>query len=135
MIRTFVDSNVLIAAAREKVPDNEQALKLLVDPAREFASSVFVQLEVLPKAKYNGRVEEYRFYQGYFAAVKYWAQDLKAVAEQALEEGARLGLSAADALHIAAAASVRSDELVTLETPERPIHRTSLVDVIWIRRL
>lgn len=51
--RTFIDSGVLIAAARGKNAPSISALKILDDQSREFASSPFVELEVLPKAVYN----------------------------------------------------------------------------------
>src|ERR1035437_943601 len=47
MIRTFVDSGALIAAARSLDPDGERALKFLDDPNRVFLTSPFVYLEVV----------------------------------------------------------------------------------------
>ena len=48
---TFVDSSVLITAARgQDAVLRKRALDVLADPNREFAASVFVQLEVMPKA-------------------------------------------------------------------------------------
>jgi len=52
MIRTFIDSGVLLAAARGTEACSETALTILEDQEREFASSEFVRLEVLPKATY-----------------------------------------------------------------------------------
>ncbi len=48
MKRTFVDSGVLIAAARGNEDVARQAMAVLDDPEREFASSPLVKLEVLP---------------------------------------------------------------------------------------
>jgi hypothetical protein len=64
--RTFLDSGVLIAAARGIDDTALQALQILDDPDREFVSSIFVKLEVLPKAIYNGFREEAAFYQSFF---------------------------------------------------------------------
>jgi hypothetical protein len=47
---TFIDAGVLIAAARGTGIKALKAFSVLDDPSREFASSLFVQLEVLPKA-------------------------------------------------------------------------------------
>jgi predicted nucleic acid-binding protein len=55
MICTFIDSGVLIAAARGEGEIAERALQILEDNKREFASSQFLKLEVLPKATYNKR--------------------------------------------------------------------------------
>ena len=63
--RTFLDSGVLIAAARGVDDTALQALRILDDPDREFVSSIFVKLEVLPKAIYNGFKEEATFYQSF----------------------------------------------------------------------
>jgi hypothetical protein len=50
MKRTFIDTGVLIAAARGQNDFAARAMAILDDPNREFASSIFVKLEVLPKA-------------------------------------------------------------------------------------
>jgi hypothetical protein len=52
MILTFADSGVLIAAARRGTPTAARSLAVLADPKRTFVSSVFVRLEVKPKAAY-----------------------------------------------------------------------------------
>ena len=70
MTRTlFIDSGVLIVAARGEGAIAERALAILEVPEREFASSIFLKLEVLPKAIYNNRTSEVRFYEEYFDAV------------------------------------------------------------------
>lgn len=75
MIRTFVDSGVLIYATRAEEPLAQKALDVLKDPERLFASSIFVKLEVLPKAIYNSQTEEIEFYEEFFRSVVYWATD------------------------------------------------------------
>ncbi len=50
MTRTFVDTGVLITAWRGKEPEASRALRILDDPDRSFASSVFVKLEALSGA-------------------------------------------------------------------------------------
>jgi hypothetical protein len=50
---TFVDSDVLIAAATGRGDVAVQALSIRDDPERTFASSPFVELEVLPKAQFG----------------------------------------------------------------------------------
>jgi hypothetical protein len=51
--RTFLDTGVLIAAARGQDVASIAALNILDDQSREFVSSPFVKLEVLPKAVYS----------------------------------------------------------------------------------
>jgi predicted nucleic acid-binding protein len=131
MTRTFIDAGVLIAAARGQHALSLLALAALDDPDREFASSVFVQLEVLPKALFHRQEAETEFYQAFFAAVKHWAAPQK-VCRIALELASESGLSAIDALHVAAASVVDAEELITTEGSTKPLHRTRRVKVISI---
>jgi hypothetical protein len=50
VIKTLIDSGVLIAAARGQGSTSLRAVEVLDDPNREFVSSPFLKLEVLPKA-------------------------------------------------------------------------------------
>jgi predicted nucleic acid-binding protein len=134
-VLTFVDSGMLIAAARRRTPVAGRALTVLDDPARTFASSVFVQLEVLPKATYFRQTAEVRFYQSFFNdRVSVWAEPLDDVVRQALTVAATFGLSAMDALHVAAALVVGAVEFVTTEGPDKPIHRATGLGVTAIYR-
>lgn len=67
---TYIDSGVLIAAARVDHPAKVSANAVSGDPTRTFASSDFVRLEVLPKATYFERIAEVDFYNLYFDAVQ-----------------------------------------------------------------
>ena len=51
----YVDSGVLLAAAWGVDAIAQEAFAVLDDPDVQFASSIFVKLEVLPKALYNRR--------------------------------------------------------------------------------
>jgi len=68
MIITFLDAGVLIAAARGNYDVSAQAMAVLDDPDRLFASSDFVRLEVLPKAVFNRRADEAEFYTAFFSS-------------------------------------------------------------------
>lgn len=132
MIRTFIDAGVLIYAARGQNEIAEIALQVLEDDRREFASSIFVKLEVLPKAIYNQQSSEIKFYETFFQAVTYWSNDIKNIIENAYQESSQFGLGAMDALHIAAAVSVGATEFITNEKPRKSIHRTQSIKVISI---
>jgi hypothetical protein len=41
-------------------------MAILDDPDRSFASSEFIRLEVLPKAIFNGKINEAEFYREFF---------------------------------------------------------------------
>ena len=51
---TFVDSSVLITAARGDSRNSLDALAILDDPERTFASSTFVRLKALPRSPSSG---------------------------------------------------------------------------------
>jgi predicted nucleic acid-binding protein len=130
---TFIDAGVLIAAARGEGPIAARAMEILDDPTREFASSVFVRLEVLPKAIYHRNAEEAEFYQAFFDAVTHWADGLEQIIRTAEREASNLGLAVMDALHLAAALAVGAEEIVTTEDLNKPIHRATTLKVISLR--
>lgn len=132
MIRTFVDSGVLIYAARAEGLIAQKALDVLKDPDRVFASSIFVKMEVLPKAIYNSQTDEVEFYEEFFRGVVYWATDIERIIQNAYQESSQFGLGAMDALHVAAAVSVGATEFITNEKPNKSIHRTQSIKVISI---
>lgn len=131
--RTYVDSGVLIAAARGSGRVAERALDVIADTAsREFVCSDYVRLEVVPKPAFEGRAAEVKFYEAFFASVSEWLPfDLKHLS-QAFLEACDSGLTAMDAIHVVAAADSGCQELVTSEKPTKPIHRTKLITVLSI---
>ena len=62
MIRTFLDSGVLIAAARAAGVLGTRALAVFNDADRVFVTSEFVRMEIFPKAIYYNRQPEVGFY-------------------------------------------------------------------------
>jgi predicted nucleic acid-binding protein len=132
---TFVDSGVLVTAARGIGEDSEKALEILADSNREFASSKFIKLEVSLKAIYNRKMAEAEFYESFFSAVTYWTNDIDQVIQDAYEIGCQYGLAAMDALHISAALLVGAEEFVTTEKPTKPMFRVSDIKLISIFNL
>ena len=130
-IRTFLDSGVLIAAYKGSPSIEAPANNILDDPDRVFLSSPFIRHEISPKALYNRRQDEYRFYQNYFRRAVF-CDDLKSILSHAGKESAKSGVSAMDSLHIAAAYLLDADEFVTSEKPGRSIYRTSLVKIVYL---
>jgi predicted nucleic acid-binding protein len=126
---TFVDAGVLIAAVRGRPDVFAQAMAVLDDPDRSFASSEFVRLEVLPKALFNKKSHEAEFYNEFFRAVSHWPGDLEAVVRDAFDKGVTHGLAAMDALHVAAALGAGAEEFITTEKPGKPLHRITDVRV------
>jgi predicted nucleic acid-binding protein len=129
---TFVDAGVLIAAARGIDEVAAPALDILDDPNRLFVSSVFVRLEVLPKAVFHRNKEEAEFYRTFFRKVARWAKPGEPLLQSAYRYAVRWGLSAVDALHVAAARSLHAAELVTTERSASPLCRSRVVRVLTI---
>jgi len=129
----YVDSGVLLAAARGHEPIAQPALDVLDDPDAQFASSVFVRLEILPKALYYGQQEAARFYETFFGAVAVWAEPTPELIQAAYSIAVEFGLSALDALHVAAASAVSAAGLVTSERLTSPLLRSKLLPIrtIW----
>lgn len=131
---TFVDTSVLIAAARGNEEIARLAMQVLDDPERTFASSVFVRLETLPKPTFHGEDDERQFYTEFFDAVLKWAEVGEELVQAAFDEACKVGLSAMDSLHVAAARQMSADEIVTAEKSTKPLLRSTLVPVTTIQR-
>jgi predicted nucleic acid-binding protein len=121
--RTFIDAGVLIAAARGRDAPSISALEILDDQSREFVSSPFVELEVLPMAIFNKKRDEVEFYEAFFASVSFWEEDLLGIVKNGNAIARSFGLAAMDSLHVAAALLSGAEELVTTERASKPIHR------------
>lgn len=134
MTRTFIDSGVLIAAARGTDAVSLKARAVLTDASRQFISSDLVRLEVLPKPTYFKRTAEFAFYQAFFAIVQDWVALTPALIQLALQHGGDFGLGAVDALHVAAAELAHADELVTSERLTSPICRVTSVLVVSLQQ-
>jgi hypothetical protein len=90
---TYVDSGVLIFAAKGTSDAAALALPFLQDPNREFVTSVYVRLEVLPKAMFHGNVDETAFYNGFFEHLNTRTVPTSvALLELAMEEACRTGI-------------------------------------------
>lgn len=125
----FVDSGVLIAASRGKGEIAQKAFEIFNDPDVEFASSIFVQLETMPKPSYFQKKIEVEFYDEFYKSVSVWVESDRALAQSALDEAIANGLGAMDALHVAAAILCGADEFITTEKPEAALHRVSHIPI------
>jgi predicted nucleic acid-binding protein len=133
MVLTFVDASVLIAAARGVAPTTQAADVILTDPSRQIVSSDFVRLEVLPKPMYFSKSAEILYYQRYFSAVHLWVAPTLPLVRQAFHIAASHGLSAVDALHMAAAEIAGAAEFVTAERATSPLFRVTSLRIVSIR--
>jgi hypothetical protein len=132
MTATYIDSGVLIAAARGDATLSLLALPYLTDSNREYITSDYVRLEVLPKAIFHNRQEEVQFYDQFFQFNARTIPTSDALLKYALEEACITGIQGLDAVHIACAVFAGAEEFITSEKPTTPIHRTQKVRVISI---
>jgi predicted nucleic acid-binding protein len=132
VILTYVDSGVLIFAAQGSTEVAALALPFLADPAREYVTSDYVRLEVLPKCTYYGRSAEIDFYSAFFRLNSRTVPTSPALIEYALKEACSTGISGLDALHIACAVFAGAEEFITSEKHTTPIHRTRKIRVVSI---
>lgn len=128
--KTYVDSGVLITAFQGIPSASIRANNILNSSDRDFVSSQFVKLEVLPKAIYHKQQDEVEFYETFFDAVSHWAMDIEQVTQDAYQLAFTYGLAAMDALHVAAALLLKADDLVTTEKSTKPMHRVSQFNAI-----
>ena len=110
-----------------------KAIQILDDPEREFVSSLFLKLEVVPQAVHNKKEDEIKFYEDFFSSVVDWAEISESLVADAIKNASDFGLKAMDALHIAAALSLKADEFITTEKTTTPIHRVKSIKVLSIR--
>lgn len=75
---------------------------------------------------------EVDFYEQYFLRVNEWVNDLVKMNDEAMRVGTDYGLSAMDALHIAASHLANVDEFITAERPNSPLHRVREFSVLTI---
>jgi hypothetical protein len=125
----FIDAGVLISAIRGTPEVIAKAREILTAPEASFASSAYVRLEVIPKATFHKQENEQAFYEDFFENVSHWAPPGESLVQNAFAVASRAGLSALDALHVAAARAVGADELITSEKPGKPIHRVQGITV------
>jgi predicted nucleic acid-binding protein len=129
---TYIDSGVLIFAAKGTSAAAALALPFLADPNREYVTSDYVRLEVLPKATFHKRNAEVAFYDLFFTTTTRSIPTSEALLRYALEEACKTGISGLDAVHVACAVFAGAEEFITSERTSRPIHRTRLVKVVSI---
>lgn len=129
---TYVDADILIAAAKGTEESSEPALEVLDDPARSFVCSDYVKLEILPNEVFFEKTSIVAFYEAFFETVDHWVAPSPELSARALDLACRYGLGAVDALHVAAA-EVADAELVTAEKPTKPMLRVGPDRVTSIR--
>lgn len=134
MIRTYLDSCVLIGYSRGTPNLAAHVQELLDDPKREFVSSAILELEVLPQPERHKRVDELIIYKNYFDQAKFQSPIDDALLRRAVQRMIKLpGLSVIDSLHLEAAISAGAQEFITDEKHTKPFFAETDIIVTRIR--
>jgi len=132
MVLSFIDSGILIAAARGNSPRAQLALDILADSDRVFGSSIFIKIEVLPKSVFYKQTLESEFYEAFFQGVTHWMSDLETLTQSAYQLACTYGLSGLDALNVAAAILLEADEFITTEKSTKPMYRVPDIQFVTV---
>jgi len=133
-VRTFLDTGVLLSAWKRETL-SAAALTVMAADHREFYSSQMVRLELLPKPRFEKRSDEVRFYENFFSGTTASEPLSVGLGNEAEALAARYGLSAADALQVAAAIRMGVEEFYTSEKPGKPMFRVKELKVISLHSL
>jgi len=127
---TYLDSGVLIAAAKAKDKWHVPAMKLLDDETRQFVSSPFLRIETLHITAYNRYEDQRAFYEYFFQQAGCRFEDAGAAVAKAESLTMQFGVVGLDAMHIASALLSQATEFVTTELTDMPFYRMgSLISV------
>ena len=130
-MKTFLDSGALLSAWRGGAsPQSRAALSIMADERRAFFTCDNVKLELLPKPSYEKRRVECAFYQEHFNSAVATEPFSPELGNEALSLAKRYGLSAGDALNLAAAIRQGAEEFITSELPGKPIFRVAEIRVV-----
>jgi len=131
-VKTYLDSNILIAAFRGDDKTSRLALEILDDPNREFVVSDYLRLEILPKPSYYRREEEIAFMKTVLDNSVQTVESTLELTTEAIQFASRYDLSPMDALHVASAFIGDVDELITLEKSTSPLCRVKEIQIVSI---
>ena len=101
MIRTFLDSGVLLTAWKGK--DRARALAVMEDTEREFVTGQLIRLELIPKAAYQKQTAEMRLYEAHFSRAK---SEEALSAEEAADEYLLMGLRLSEGIDLERLAAI-----------------------------
>jgi hypothetical protein len=130
--RTYIDTGVLITALRGSKDAADRALSYLNDPLRDYITSDYVKVELLPKCRYHKNTLEEQFYEDFFRRSTILVPSSDDLLALAIDIGGHTGISGMDAIHVACAVAAQAQELITGEKLTKPIHRANGVVVISV---
>jgi len=132
LIRTYLDSGVLISASRCLDIRSLRAISVLDDPNRVFVASEYLKMELIPKATFHKSMAEFDVYMAYFESATSLVNFDSKHYEQALALACKYGLAAFDSLHLNAALISSCDEFITTERPTSPLFRVPGIRILTL---
>ena len=132
MVRTYVDSCVLIAAFHGNHRRSIEAIAVLDDPKRTWITSDYVKLETLPKPLFTGHKKEAEFMQAFFDTAHERVPSSDPLTSASVKLAAQHDLKAMDALHVSAALHGKAEQFVTLEKRRKPLGRVTELRVAFL---
>jgi predicted nucleic acid-binding protein len=135
MVKTYLDSGVLLTGWRSLDAKGELAIAVIEDANRHFYISQLSRLELLPKARFFKQHDEIEFYETHFARAVANTPLTRGLGARAEQLAARYGLAAIDALHLAAAIHHGVEEFITTEKPDKPMFRVRELKVTALASL
>jgi predicted nucleic acid-binding protein len=131
-VRTYIDSGVLIDALRGTAEIASTAQGFLNDPLREYVTSDYVKIELLPKCTYYKKDIEREFYEEFFKGATTLVPSSDDLLALAIEQGCKTGISGVDAIHVACALVAEVTELITSEKSDSLLHSINGVNGIKV---
>ncbi len=124
--RTYFDTCVYINAFRNNDTIGRRSFMALTDGNRHGLCSLFLHLELLPKPSYYKRHDEVEFMQAALGSFELVESGDRQLTDEAIRIAESHGLSAMDALHLAAAIRGGAAEFVTTEAQSKPLCRVHI---------
>jgi predicted nucleic acid-binding protein len=128
IIRTYLDTGVLIRAFQVGAKNEEQASDIINDSNREFVISDILKLELIPKATFHKQKDEVAFYEAFFENAILSVEISSTLITKAIDLASKYDLAPCDALHLSAAIEAQVDEFITTEKPTKPFFQVSKLD-------
>ena len=129
-IRTYLDTNCLIAYADAEVLRQTKVVALLNEPSRVFMYSSFTTLETLALALHYRKPQRAWFFRYYINLCTHHSDHVTEILHEAHRQAEKYGIVGIDACHIAAAIVGQAEEFYTFEKPTKPMFRTKEIKVI-----
>lgn len=131
---TYLDSGVLIAAAKGNEQWSQRAFQIIDDSSRTFVASPFLRLETSRMS--HGFAEQVAMYDDFLLMADIRFEDAGAAVTKAEEITAKYGVEGLDAMHVASALLVHAVEIITTEKLTKPMYRVgSLITVRHISQV